>query len=233
MPGLVPGIHVFVSRRRKTWMAGTSPAMTVRTSPSPPICDSPVACGERHRPPTAAVLKNAEAELRLCRIVGCDPGEGVQVSRHSPLAEAAPHPNPLPVKNGERESKRPGAGPVPSAAISVRPRRNRLNHLPLGRVDARSLLRHAVGNGRSPAAPVSRLVCLTRLVAARASARAAGESARATLGAADRAHGSGQDAGGVLADTGGVEWRGAGQSRKACAAPSIATSPLAGEVDVL
>ncbi|MGF6311293.1 hypothetical protein ABIB82_005510 [Bradyrhizobium sp. i1.8.4] len=28
MPGLVPGIHVFASRR-KTWMAGTSPAMTV------------------------------------------------------------------------------------------------------------------------------------------------------------------------------------------------------------
>jgi hypothetical protein len=29
MPGLVPGIHVFGERRRnKTWMAGTSPAMT-------------------------------------------------------------------------------------------------------------------------------------------------------------------------------------------------------------
>jgi hypothetical protein len=29
MPGLVPGIHVFsASARRKTWMAGTSPAMT-------------------------------------------------------------------------------------------------------------------------------------------------------------------------------------------------------------
>src|SRR5690242_8517104 len=27
MPGLVPGIHVFLSRL-KTWMAGTSPAMT-------------------------------------------------------------------------------------------------------------------------------------------------------------------------------------------------------------
>jgi hypothetical protein len=26
MPGLVPGIHVFAAR--KTWMAGTSPAMT-------------------------------------------------------------------------------------------------------------------------------------------------------------------------------------------------------------
>ena len=28
MPGLVPGIHVFRASR-KTWMAGTSPAMTV------------------------------------------------------------------------------------------------------------------------------------------------------------------------------------------------------------
>jgi hypothetical protein len=27
--GLVPGIHVFAAPRRKTWMAGTSPAMTV------------------------------------------------------------------------------------------------------------------------------------------------------------------------------------------------------------
>jgi hypothetical protein len=29
MPGLVPGIHVFIARaEQKTWMAGTSPAMT-------------------------------------------------------------------------------------------------------------------------------------------------------------------------------------------------------------
>jgi hypothetical protein len=28
MPGLGPGIHEFVSREPKTWMAGTSPAMT-------------------------------------------------------------------------------------------------------------------------------------------------------------------------------------------------------------
>jgi sulfonate transport system permease protein len=28
MPGLVPGIHVFRGRAKKTWMAGTSPAMT-------------------------------------------------------------------------------------------------------------------------------------------------------------------------------------------------------------
>jgi hypothetical protein len=31
MPGLVPGIHVFLRERQsKTWMAGTSPAMTTR-----------------------------------------------------------------------------------------------------------------------------------------------------------------------------------------------------------
>jgi hypothetical protein len=28
MPGLVPGIHVFLFDRGKTWMAGSSPAMT-------------------------------------------------------------------------------------------------------------------------------------------------------------------------------------------------------------
>jgi hypothetical protein len=28
MPGLVPGIHVFSAVNPKTWMAGTSPAMT-------------------------------------------------------------------------------------------------------------------------------------------------------------------------------------------------------------
>jgi hypothetical protein len=31
MPGLVPGIHVFaIGTAAKTWMAGTSPAMTLR-----------------------------------------------------------------------------------------------------------------------------------------------------------------------------------------------------------
>jgi hypothetical protein len=32
MPGLVPGIHVFSAElpKNKTWMAGTSPAMTKR-----------------------------------------------------------------------------------------------------------------------------------------------------------------------------------------------------------
>jgi hypothetical protein len=30
MPGLVPGIHEFRPHGSKTWMAGTSPAMTMR-----------------------------------------------------------------------------------------------------------------------------------------------------------------------------------------------------------
>jgi hypothetical protein len=29
MPGLVPGIHVYLVSVAKTWMAGTSPAMTI------------------------------------------------------------------------------------------------------------------------------------------------------------------------------------------------------------
>ena len=29
MPGLVPGIHAFLTSASKTWMAGTSPAMTI------------------------------------------------------------------------------------------------------------------------------------------------------------------------------------------------------------
>ena len=30
MPDLVPGIHVFLDSEPKTWMAGTSPAMTIQ-----------------------------------------------------------------------------------------------------------------------------------------------------------------------------------------------------------
>jgi hypothetical protein len=30
MPGLVPGIHVLLFCKTKTWMAGTSPAMTMK-----------------------------------------------------------------------------------------------------------------------------------------------------------------------------------------------------------
>jgi hypothetical protein len=34
MPGIVPGIHVFVLQEMKTWVAGTSPAMTAKTNRS-------------------------------------------------------------------------------------------------------------------------------------------------------------------------------------------------------
>jgi hypothetical protein len=35
MPGLVPGIHVFAAlMKEKTWMAGTSPAMTLKLARS-------------------------------------------------------------------------------------------------------------------------------------------------------------------------------------------------------
>jgi hypothetical protein len=34
MPGLVPGIHVFLFCAAKTWMAGTSPAMTKKPEPA-------------------------------------------------------------------------------------------------------------------------------------------------------------------------------------------------------
>jgi hypothetical protein len=34
MPGLVPGIHANTNTREKTWMAGTSPAMTDGGAPA-------------------------------------------------------------------------------------------------------------------------------------------------------------------------------------------------------
>ncbi|MEH2548204.1 hypothetical protein V1283_004849 [Bradyrhizobium sp. AZCC 2262] len=37
MPGLVPGIHVFLFVKAKTWMAGTSPAMTASVVAPQPI----------------------------------------------------------------------------------------------------------------------------------------------------------------------------------------------------
>jgi hypothetical protein len=36
MPGLDPGIHVFATNGKKTWMAGTSPAMTADGRVIPP-----------------------------------------------------------------------------------------------------------------------------------------------------------------------------------------------------
>jgi hypothetical protein len=42
MPGLVPGIHVFVSVQMKTWMAGTSPALTITVNAAPTFPTQPV-----------------------------------------------------------------------------------------------------------------------------------------------------------------------------------------------
>jgi hypothetical protein len=57
MPGLVPGIHVFAAlQQSKTWMAGTSPAMTWSVNEKC-VMDMPQlisACsGEGMRPPRA------------------------------------------------------------------------------------------------------------------------------------------------------------------------------------
>jgi hypothetical protein len=36
MPGFMPGIHVLSASKKKAWMAGTSPAMTIRWPPAEP-----------------------------------------------------------------------------------------------------------------------------------------------------------------------------------------------------
>jgi hypothetical protein len=65
MPGLVPGIHVFSdeSRTMKTWMAGTSPAMTHRLKREPLSQAAPLNLDiERQRPgaaPSAAFMRAA------------------------------------------------------------------------------------------------------------------------------------------------------------------------------
>src|SRR5438874_2634849 len=71
------------------------PPLVRQTPPRP-------ACGERYRPPLAAVLKDAEAELRLCRIVRCDPGEGD--SPRVRMRGCSPSPQPSP-----REERGEGA----------------------------------------------------------------------------------------------------------------------------
>jgi hypothetical protein len=64
---------------------------------------------------------------RSDRIARCDPGEGVQVYRWTNMVERAPHPNPLPVKNGETE-KRPHAESQRSCQL-VEPQRGVLEWL--------------------------------------------------------------------------------------------------------
>ena len=73
MPGLVPGIHVFtVSFHKKTWMAGTSPAMTRNhhdhPSRHPAPLHHPLALRRRHQRPAHARagsrLRNERPALR-------------------------------------------------------------------------------------------------------------------------------------------------------------------------
>src|SRR5882724_8008458 len=49
MPGLVPGIHVFRVRPKKTWMAGTSPAMTKRRKRTMKLSDIADNAGSRKK----------------------------------------------------------------------------------------------------------------------------------------------------------------------------------------
>ena len=97
-------------------------------------CKPRPACGERLRPPSAAVLKNAEAKLRLRCIVRCNPGEGVpvQYSHQSGVCPSVcPSPNPLPARTGRgsapRSPKERTQLPKMCACLS-----------PLGEVDLRS-----------------------------------------------------------------------------------------------
>ena len=84
------------------------------------------------------------------------------------------------------------------------PRRNRGGGIALG-CAAPHPDRVSDRTGRPAAGPFPPLVRRPRLVAARASARAAGKGPRRPLGAVDRAHRRRQDARGISADTGGVE----------------------------
>src|SRR5215475_9639862 len=73
----------------------------------------PLPLWERHRPLLAAVLKNAEAKLRLCRIERCDPGEGslsaspttFRLADRDPSSGASRHLLPQGEKEGHREAR--------------------------------------------------------------------------------------------------------------------------------
>src|SRR6516164_5720418 len=72
MPGLVPGIYVFLSYATKTWMAGTSPAMTVTSAMTNPEsahvlhCADPAGMGE--------VENDAERVLVFGLVIGVPVG---------------------------------------------------------------------------------------------------------------------------------------------------------------
>ena len=102
-------------------------------------------------------------------------------------------------------SPQAGRGELPVSIYSGRdhPRRSRIEHLAFP-CAAPSFARVFDRAGRAAARPFPEMVRIAWLVAARASACAAGESPRGPLRAADRAHRRRQDAGGVSADAGRV-----------------------------
>src|ERR1700687_2489103 len=67
------------------------------------------ACGESTRRPMAAVFKNADAKHRLRRVARRVRGRR-RITRASSLPRAAPHPDLLPAKSGEKEQKAERAG---------------------------------------------------------------------------------------------------------------------------
>src|SRR6266508_5320100 len=82
MPGLVPGIHVFLAS--KAWMAGTSPAMTMRIGCSSALArhrDAPPG-GFRARQLGVRGLHAGEAGRHLIRERRGLPGVHVDVQRH-------------------------------------------------------------------------------------------------------------------------------------------------------
>jgi hypothetical protein len=83
------------------------------------------------------------------------------------------------------------------------PRRSRTERIAVLRA-APSFTRTFNRAGRAAARPFSEMVRVARLVAARASARAACEGARGPLSAPDCADRRRQDAGGISADLGGI-----------------------------
>src|SRR5438105_5952016 len=85
MPGLVPGIHAFLHHTSKTWMAGTSPAMTaVYADPAArkyensgliPAADRDLADAKAGQLPDASaarVLVGVDVDVDQVRLVGGD-----------------------------------------------------------------------------------------------------------------------------------------------------------------
>jgi hypothetical protein len=65
MPGLVPGIHVFRRQTRKTWMAGTSPAMTRRGNVAR-MSEAISGTGLRSFPDVASLIRATYSRYFFC-----------------------------------------------------------------------------------------------------------------------------------------------------------------------